>query len=528
MRLFRSVPYLCVSLLFGCLSADAPEPQALALAPAAQAPAPMPAAAVSADAPLAAATAEQPMNTESYDHLPETGFVAVADAPLSTFSVDVDTASYSNVRRMLAQGTPPPTGAVRIEELVNYFSYDYPQPAGDDPFAVYTEVAPAPWAPEHRLLHIGLQGRRIAPVAIPPRNLVFLIDVSGSMQGSAKLPLLKQSLAALIETLRPHDSVGIVVYAGASGVVLEPTAGDHKGRILDAIDDLAAGGSTNGGAGIELAYRLAQQARRPGSVNRVLLATDGDFNVGPSSHSALVELIEKKRETGVFLTVLGYGMGNYKDSTLERLADHGNGNYAYIDSLDEARKVLVEEGGANLVTIAKDVKIQLELNPARVGAYRLIGYENRRLTTRDFSDDRKDAGDIGAGHTVTALYELLSPAQAAALAPAERLKYQAPARVNPSAELATIKLRYKMPQGAISSLITRPVVDGEATATSDAFRFSAAVAAFGLLLRDSKYRGAASYAMVEALARDALGVDSNGHRGKFIELVRQARQVVPR
>ncbi len=467
-------------------------------------------------------------NTESYDHLEENGFTSVKSAPLSTFSIDVDTASYSNVRRFLAQETRPPAGAVRIEELVNYFDYDYPAPRGDEPFAVYTEVGPAPWRTEHQLLHIGLQGKRIATADLPARNLVFLIDVSGSMDDPNKLPLLKRSFAALLSTLGERDSVSMVVYAGASGLVLPPTAGNRQAEILGALDRLSAGGSTNGGQGIELAYAAAQESFKKGGVNRVILATDGDFNIGTTSESELVRLIEKKRESGVFLTVLGFGMGNYKDSNLEKLADHGNGNYAYIDSYAEARKVLVEEGGANLVTIAQDVKIQVEMNPAYVGAYRLIGYENRRLTTEDFTNDKKDAGDIGAGHTVTALYELLTPEQAARELKADDLRYQTPrAAQGKSTELCTVNLRFKKPLGATSQLAVFPV-QSRATSlngTSESFRFSAAVAGFGMLLRDSEFKGTASYALVGELAQNSLGRDAGGYRHEFLSLVGKARGV---
>lgn len=465
-------------------------------------------------------------STEAYDHLEENRYVATVNAPLSTFSVDVDTASYSNVRRFLTSESKPPRGAVRIEELVNYFDYDYPSPEGDAPFSVNTEVGPAPWAPEHQLLHIGLQGRRIANDALPPRNLVFLIDVSGSMQDENKLPLLKRSFAALLSTLRESDSVSMVVYAGASGMVLPPTSAARRAEILAAFDRLEAGGSTNGGEGIELAYKAAEQTFKKGGVNRVILATDGDFNVGTTSQSDLVQLIEKKRETGIFLTVLGFGMGNYKDSTLEKLADHGNGNYAYIDSFDEARKVLVEEGGANLVTIAKDVKIQIEMNPAVVGAYRLVGYENRMLATEDFANDKKDAGDIGAGHSVTALYELLTPEQAKAI-PGAALRYQTRTTTQRKEELATIQLRFKQPDAKTSQLVSFPVQSRQVhlDQTSGTFRFSAAVASFGLLLRESEFAGRSSYGLVTELARNSLGTDAGGYRHEFLGLVARAESL---
>lgn len=474
-------------------------------------------------------------NTEAYDSIVENRFVSAKLSPLSTFSVDVDTASYSNVRRFLTQGTKPPQGAVRIEELINYFDYHYDAPRDDAPFRVYTELSTAPWAGNHQLLLIGIQGERIATEHLPPRNLVFLLDVSGSMDDPNKLPLLRSSMTALLETMGERDTVSIVVYAGASGMVLPPTSADQKSRIYEALERLQAGGSTNGGEGIELAYRVAQENFRKNGVNRVILATDGDFNVGTTSQSELVRLIEKKRESGVFLTVLGFGMGNYKDSTLEQLADKGNGNYAYIDNFAEARKVLVEEGGANMVTIAKDVKIQVEMNPHYVGAYRLVGYENRALRAEDFNDDAKDAGEIGAGHTVTALYEILTPDEAEQQVSVDDLRYQRPpsseekvwgARAS-RGEIATVKLRYKSPEGQRSRLIQVPV-QAKVRAprqTTQAFRFSAAVASFGMLLRDSEYKGRASYDQVRRLAEGALGEDPHGHKREFLELVSQAERL---
>lgn len=474
-------------------------------------------------------------NTESYDSIVENRFVSAKLSPLSTFSVDVDTASYSNVRRFLTQGSRPPAGAVRIEELINYFDYRYDSPRGDAPFGIYTELSTAPWAGHHQLLHIGIQGERIATERLPPRNLVFLIDVSGSMDEPNKLPLLKSSMTALLETMGEKDTVSIVVYAGASGMVLPPTSANQTARIYDALERLEAGGSTNGGEGIELAYRAAQQSFEKSGVNRVILATDGDFNVGTTSQSELVRLIEKKRESGVFLTVLGFGMGNYKDSTLEQLADKGNGNYAYIDNFAEARKVLVEEGGANMVTIAKDVKIQVEMNPKYVGAYRLVGYENRALRAEDFNDDTKDAGEIGAGHTVTALYEILTPEEAAQHLSVDDLRYQRPSKSDEDVwgskagrgEIATVKLRYKAPQGQRSRMTQVPV-KAQVRApreTSQAFRFSAAVASFGMLLRDSEYKGASSYAQVRRLAEGAVGEDPHGHKREFLELVSEAERL---
>ena len=467
-------------------------------------------------------------NTESYDAITENRFRSVQNAPLSTFSIDVDTASYSNARRFLSQGQRPPTGSIRIEELVNYFNYNYQPPVGNQPFSVHMEVGPAPWAPEHRLLHIGLQGKRIASDALPPRNLVFLIDVSGSMSSPNKLPLLKRSFKALMESMREQDTVSMVVYAGASGLVLPPTSGNRRSEIFAALDRLQAGGGTNGASGIELAYQVARERFNPGGVNRVILATDGDFNIGATSQSDLAELIEEKRKSGVFLTALGFGMGNYKDSTMEQLANKGNGNYAYIDDYKEARKVLVEQAGGTLVTIAKDVKIQVEMNPAVVGAYRLIGYENRVLQTQDFNDDKKDAGEIGAGHTVTAIYEILTPAQAKQTLKVDGLRYQKPAQLSQGkGELATVKLRYKTPLGTQSELAEFPVAYKvkSLSETSNAYRFSAAVANFGMLLRSSQFAGSSNFETVQGLARAALGRDRNGYRTEFLSLVNSARKL---
>lgn len=468
-----------------------------------------------------------PHNTESYDAITENRFVSALNKPLSTFSVDVDTASYSNMRRFLREGQTPPKGAIRIEEFLNYFDYDYPEPQGDAPFSVYTEIGAAPWAVGHRIVHVGLQGKTIAQENVPPRNLVFLLDVSGSMSDPNKLPLLKRSFAALLETLGEKDTVAITVYAGASGLVLPATSAADKRTILGALERLEAGGSTNGGEGIQLAYQVARAQKRAGSVNRVILATDGDFNVGTTSQSDLLDLIEQERKSGVFLTVLGFGMGNYKDSTLEQLADHGNGNYAYIDSDQEARKVLVQQANATLVTIAKDVKIQVEFNPAVVGAYRLIGYENRALQDQDFHDDKKDAGDIGAGHTVTALYEIVTPEQASKLAPSERLKYQVPETSATTSEALTVKLRFKRPTANSSELLSIPVPNRTVPEdkTSESFRFSAAVATFGMTLRGSEYKGASSLALARQLATQSLGTDRFGHRKEFISLIDAASRM---
>jgi Ca-activated chloride channel family protein len=467
-----------------------------------------------------------PIDREGYDHIRDNPFLAAAANPLSTFSIDVDTASYSNVRRFLTGGQLPPKDAVRIEELVNYFRYDYPEPDGDEPFAVTTEVATSPWAPDHRLVLVGLRGRSLDDASVPPRNLTFLLDVSGSMNSPDKLPLLKQAMSLLVNTLREEDHVSIVVYAGASGLVLPPTSGAQKGTIEEALQSLRAGGSTAGGAGIELAYRVADEGYVEGGINRVILATDGDFNVGLSSEGDLLRLIEEKRKSGVFLSVLGFGQGNLQDSKMEKLADHGNGNYAYIDSVREARKVLVTEAGATLVTIAKDVKVQVEFNPARVAAYRLIGYENRALRAEDFADDRKDAGEIGAGHTVTALYEVVPVGVEIDLPSVDPLKYQSAPSSSGNDELLTVKLRHKAPDGDRSRLRSVAVSDLEPGHEPSAnLRFASAVAAFGMLLRESEHRGSATWDQVIDLARTAIGDDPDGHRTEFLVLARNAEQL---
>ena len=467
------------------------------------------------------------LDTEEYRYFADNGWKASRSDPLSTFSIDVDAASYSNLRRFIGAGSLPPKDAVRVEEMINYFHYDYPDPEGDDPFSVTTELADAPWAPGHKLALIGLQGRRLTVDRLPPTNLVFLLDVSGSMSSPDKLPLVKAGFRLLVEQLRPEDRVAIVVYAGAAGLVLPSTPGDRKDRILDAMDRLQAGGSTAGGAGIRLAYQVAREHFLPRGNNRVILATDGDFNVGASSDGELVRMIEDRRQDGVFLTVLGFGTGNLKDSKMEQLANHGNGHYAYVDDLLEAKKVFVQELGATLYTIAKDVKIQVEFNPARVRSYRLVGYENRILAAEDFNDDRKDAGEMGAGHSVTALYEIV-PVGADEDDPARRvdpLKYQrGPGRHRtldvPSGDWFTAKFRYQTPQGLRSRLLER-VVRGENRPSTD-FRFAAAVAGFGMLLRDSEYQGRLTYRQVIALARGARGADDDGYRGEFIRLVEAA------
>ncbi|MBM3297174.1 MAG: DUF3520 domain-containing protein [Candidatus Aminicenantes bacterium] len=463
-------------------------------------------------------------STEEYDRIAELRFLSAIDNPLSTFSIDVDTASYANIRRFLKSNSLPPKDAVRIEEMVNYFVYGYPLPEDDRPFSIVTEVSSCPWNPSRRLVHIGLQGRKIPGDKLQPSNLVFLIDVSGSMNAPNKLPLLKSSFKLLTDNLGAEDRVSIVVYAGAAGLVLPPTPGDRKEKIIDSLDRLQAGGSTAGGAGIELAYKTAAENFLPKGNNRIILATDGDFNIGLSSTGDLVRLIEEKRDRGIFLTIAGFGMGNYKDSRMEQLADKGNGNYYYIDSLLEAKKVFVDEMRGTLFTIAKDVKIQVEFNPAKVKAYRLVGYETRMLRNEDFADDRKDAGELGSGHTVTALYEVIPYGSKEQAPGVDELKYQQTI-IKPEAfklpELLTVKLRYKEPDGDTSRLISRTVVDSGLSPekTSDDFRFAAAVAQAGLLLRDSEFKGQASIDDVLDLARGAKGKDKEGYRAEFIQLM---------
>jgi Ca-activated chloride channel family protein len=470
-------------------------------------------------------------NTEGYDVIVENPFLTTAAAPRSTFSIDVDHASYSNVRRFLRQGQRPPRDAVRLEELINYFPYDLPAPQGDDPVSITTEVGAAPWNPTHQLVRIGLRGRPIAVDALPPNNLVFLIDVSGSMQSEDKLPLLKSAFRLLVNELRPQDRVALVVYAGNAGVVLPPTSGSEKDSILDAIDRLEAGGSTAGGAGIRLAYDVAREHFMPNGNNRVILATDGDFNVGVSSDAELVQLIEQRREQGTYLTVLGFGTGNVKDSKMEKLADKGNGNYAYVDNIMEARKVLVTEMGATLLTIAKDVKLQIELNPTRVGAYRLLGYENRMLRDEDFKDDTKDAGELGSGHTVTALYELIPPGSPdlAKVPRPDSLRYTRTAPQTATAgssELMYVKLRYKPPTSRASREITHVVADETSLSPSPDFLFASAVAELGMVLRDSPHKGKSSLEDVIARAERAKGEDAFGYRAEFVSMARMARDVL--
>lgn len=465
----------------------------------------------------------QNWNTEEYATIHDNIFHNPGRTPLSTFSIDVDAASYSNIRRFLNNGQEPPKDAVRIEEMVNYFNYDYLSPGANEPFSVNTEVSEAPWNSEHRLVHIGIQGKKIATDNLPASNLVFLLDVSGSMNAPSKLPLLKSAFGLLVEQLRKQDKVSIVVYAGAAGVVLEPTSGDNKEAILNALNKLSAGGSTAGGQGIQLAYKIARDNFVRGGNNRIVLATDGDFNIGVSSNAAMERLVEKERESGVFLTVLGFGMGNYKDSKMEILADKGNGNYAYIDNILEAKKVLVSEFGGTMFTIAKDVKIQVEFNPELVQAYRLIGYENRKLNDEDFNDDKKDAGELGSGHTVTAMYEII-PVGAAGAGSIDPLKYQQNKQTSKRKhgnELMTVKLRYKQPTGTKSMLISAVINDSDTPLmqSSDNFRWAAAVAEFGMLLRDSDFKGQSSYLQVVSLAQSAKGDDVSGYRNEFLRMV---------
>jgi Ca-activated chloride channel homolog len=466
-------------------------------------------------------------NTESYASISDNPFVAVSVDPRATFSIDVDTASYANTRRFITNGQLPPKDAVRIEEMINYFTYDYPRPSDGQRIAVLTEVASAPWQPDHRLVRIGVKAKDIDMSRRPAANLVFLIDVSGSMDEPSKLPLLKSAMKLLIDNLRSDDRVAIVVYAGSEGLALPSTSGSEKAVLLGAIDSLFPGGSTNGAAGIQLAYNIAASNFIKDGINRVVLATDGDFNVGITNEGDLVRLIEDKAKTGVFLSALGFGMGNIKDSTLEKLADKGNGNYAYIDTLNEARKVLVEEMGSTLVTVAKDVKIQIEFNPTEVQAYRLIGYENRVLSHQDFNNDAKDAGDIGAGHSVTALFEVVPPGIEIAVPSVDALKYQATTSNRPtrSGEMLNLRIRYKDPAGEVSQLMETPVVDTKTTfnAATEDFRFAAAVASLGMILRDSPYKGKSTLDAVIRIAEASRGSDMNRYRDEFIQLARKAQ-----
>tara|TARA_R100000306_G_scaffold237_1_gene482 strand:+ start:11514 stop:13325 length:1812 start_codon:yes stop_codon:yes gene_type:complete len=466
----------------------------------------------------------QVSSNESYDKIEENIFKMVTTAPLSTFSIDVDKAGYSNIRRMINHGQKIPKDAVKIEEMINYFSYNYPQPKRNEPFSIITEVANSPWNTNTKLVKIGLKGKDIATENTPASNLVFLLDVSGSMNSENKLGLLKSAMEVLVDKLREEDKVSIVVYAGAAGTVLEPTNGNNKEKIMEAIDKLRAGGSTAGGEGIKLAYKIAEENFIKDGNNRVILATDGDFNVGASSDRAMEDLIEEKRESGVFLTCLGFGMGNYKDSKMETLADKGNGNHAYIDTMQEAKKVLGTEFFGTIYTIAKDVKLQVEFNPKKVQAYRLIGYENRLLNDEDFNDDTKDAGELGSGHTVTALYELIPVGvKSEYLKDIDDLKYTNTKISNSKTdELLTVKFRYKEPDGDKSKLIVKTLKDSNADIkkTSEDFQFSAAVALFGQQLRDSEFISTKNRADVIQLAEAGRGNDDEGYRAEFIRLVK--------
>jgi Ca-activated chloride channel family protein len=469
-------------------------------------------------------------NTEGYSPINENGYKSVKNNPLSTFSIDVDNASYSNIRRFINAGSLPPADAVRIEEMINYFNYDYPEPRGEHPFSVYTETAVCPWNNRHQLLQVGLRGKSIDKSSLPPSNLVFLIDVSGSMSSLNKLPLLKSAFGLLVNELRPQDHVAIVVYAGAAGLVLASTPGNRKEAIMSAIDNLEAGGSTAGGAGLKLAYREAEKNFVKSGNNRIILATDGDFNVGESSNGGIERLVEEKRELGVFITVLGFGMGNVKDDKMEIIADKGNGNYSYIDNLQEARKVLVREFGGTLFTIAKDVKFQLEFNPARVESYRLIGYENRLLNDEDFNDDTKDAGEMGAGHMVTALYEIVPAGSDEKIPSVDPLKYQDSHKIREkdySNELLTIKVRYKKPGGNTSMLLEKPVreSDNEIDGASENLRFASAVAEFGMILRESEFKGNSTLEGAARLAKSARGEDEDGYRSELIRLIATVRDM---
>jgi Ca-activated chloride channel family protein len=476
-------------------------------------------------------------NTATYDKVEENPFLPAASNPLSTFSIDVDTASYANVRRFINSGSLPPKDAVRVEEMINYFSYDYREPEGDKPFSIDVDATACPWDTSHRLLRIGLKGREVANEKRPASNLVFLLDVSGSMMPAERLPLVKQAMRLLVDKLTEKDHVAIVIYAGGSGLALKSTSGDQKEKIRRALEELQAGGSTNGAEGIELAYKVAAENFINGGVNRVILATDGDFNIGVTNQGDLIRLIEAKAKTGVFLSVLGVGTDNLKDSTMQKLADKGNGNYAYLDSVDEARKVLVQQINGTLMTIAKDVKIQVEFNPARVASYRLIGYEKRILRKEDFNNDKVDAGEIGAGHTVTALYEVVPAGTgatdpAASVPPIDPLKYgtNKTETTNGSPEMVTVKLRHKKPDGETSELTERSYVDNGSKFENAApdLKFAAAVAEFGMLLRDSQYKGKGSFGAVIEWAQEGKGRDTAGYRAGFIELARKAQGLKPR
>ena len=470
-------------------------------------------------------------DTEEYGSFKENRFKSASDEPLSTFSLDVDAASYSNVRRMINNGQMPEKDAVRVEELINYFSYNYPQPKGNDPVNILTETTVCPWQTKHQLVRIGVKAKEIPSENLPSSNFVFLLDVSGSMDQANKLPLVKSSVKLLVNNLREKDRVAIVVYAGAAGVVLESTKGTDKQKILEAIDNLQAGGSTAGGEGIQLAYKIAEKNFIKEGNNRIILCTDGDFNVGVSDEKGLENLIEEKRKSGVFLTVLGYGMGNYKDNKLQTLSEKGNGNHAYIDNLQEANKVLVNEFGSTMYTVAKDVKIQVEFNPKYVNAYRLVGYESRLLNKEDFNDDTKDAGELGSGHTVTALYEIIPVGVENNYGGVDKLKYQnekskEKIELNNSNELCTVKLRYKEPNGNTSKKLEILVMANVSKANASAdLNFQMAVAMFGQLLKKSDFKGSATYGKVVALANKGLDDDKYGYRKEFIRLVESVSQL---
>ncbi len=466
-------------------------------------------------------------NAEQYGTHAENEFRSPLVAPLSTFSAEVNTASYSNVRRILTGGARPPKDAVYLAEFVNYFPYRYAQPKGDDPVAFDLEVGPCPWNKSHHLVRIGVQAHQIPADRMPARNLVFLIDTSGSMSQDNRLPLVKKSLGLLVDTLTEKDRVSIVTYAGDSRVALTPTRGSDKTAIMSRVNALGAGGGTNGEGGIKKAYELARATFLDGGVNRVVLCTDGDFNVGQTNQGELVKLIEEQRRSKVFLTVLGFGMGNYKDDALKSLANHGNGHHAYIDTMDEAKKVFVEQGGA-LVCVAKDVKFQVDFNPAKVNAYHLVGYENRLLKDEDFKNDAKDAGDMGSGHQATVLYEIVPAGVKVDLPGVDPSKYQKPKDVpaNPSDEWLTVKMRYKQPDADVSKELAKPLpAEALGAGLSDDFRFAAAVAVFGMVLQDSKWRGAMTYAGVLDEAKKAVGKDAGGHRKEFLKLVGRARDL---
>jgi Ca-activated chloride channel homolog len=529
----RSIAYTSLAVILSSLAACGSNPGSQqATKDLASAPASAPLNAADQKSTDKASSKEAPSeavpeaSSETYKGVADNQFYGAKTDPLSTFSIDVDTASYSNLRRFINGGKLPPKEAVRIEEMVNYFPYNYPQPTGDKPFSINTEVADAPWNPQHKLVQIGLQGKKIGMEQLPPNNLVFLLDVSGSMNEPNKLPLLKASLKLLINELRPQDKVAIVVYAGNAGLVLPSTSAKDKSKIIAALDKLEAGGSTAGGEGIIQAYKVARENFIKDGNNRVILATDGDFNVGPSSDDELVKLIEKERGSGVFLSVLGLGMGNLKDGKMEQLADKGNGNYAYIDSLAEAKKVLVKEFGGTLTTIAKDVKIQVEFNPNLVQGYRLIGYENRVLANKDFKNDQKDAGELGAGHAVTALYEVIPVgvktdfkfAQTNATDEGKTTKLAADA-------IGQVNLRYKAPQANESQLLSSPIGQQTKVGASENLKFAAAVAAYGMNLRNSPFKGSSSYNSVLELANQAKGADLDGYRAEFIRLVESSRKI---